>query len=305
MKRIVLRKLPDGSIRYVQPFHVSMEGLEKVILCRDDDDYDAMVKAICVCARRKNVIVIVYAVVSNHSHVAVLAASQMDADAFGQEVKRIYAMWFSRRYAELRTLHHMDVKAICLDSDWYVRNALAYILRNALDNGCNISEYRWCAYRALFAKNIAAGTAGRRVTSLTKRQRRSLLHTGDSLQDVKWRLDHEDRLIPSSFCDYGYLEQAFENDQAFFLKTLGGQNPAEMHLKLIESPRTMLVDSEFYKAVNEISRRWYQTDISLLSMEKKTRLIPYLKRTMKTSIPQLARTTGLSRDRIAEILSKT
>ena len=296
--------MPDNSIRYVQPFHVSMEGLEKVILCRDDDDYDAMVKTICVCARRKNVIVIVYAVVSNHSHAAVLAASQMDADAFGQEVKRMYAMWFSRRYAERRTLNHVDVKVICLDSDWYVRNALAYILRNALDNGCNISEYRWCAYRALFATNIAVGTSGRRVASLTKRQRRSLLHTGDSLQDVTWLLDHDDRLIPSSFCDYGYLEQAFENDQAFFLKTLGGQNPAEMHLKLIESPRTMLVDSEFYKAVNEISRRWYQTDISLLSMEKKTRLIPYLKRTMKTSIPQLARTTGLGRDRIAGILSK-
>lgn len=303
MKRIVLRKLPDGSIRYVQPFHVSMEGLEKVILCRDDNDYDAMVKTICVCARRKNVIVIVYAVVSNHSHVAVLAASQTDAEAFGQEVKRTYAMWFSRRYAERRTLHRMDVKAICLDSDWYARNALAYILRNALDNGCNINEYRWCAYRALFVPNAATGYPGLRVASLTKRQRRSLLHTGDSLQDVTWCLDPENRLIPSSFCDHGYLEQAFENDQAFFMKTLGGQNPAEMHLKLIESPRTMLVDSEFYKAVNEISMRWYQTDISLLSMEKKTRLIPYLKRTMKTSIPQLARTVGLGRDRIAEILS--
>lgn len=304
MKRIVLRKLPDGSIRYVQPFHVSMEGLEKVILCRDGNDYDAMVKTICVCARRKNVIVIVYAVVSNHSHVAVLAASQTDAYAFGQEVKRTYAMWFSRRYAERRTLHRMDVKAICLDSDWYARNALAYILRNALDNGCNINEYRWCAYRALFVPNAATGRPGLRVASLTKRQRRSLLHTGDSLQDVTWCLDTENRLIPSSFCDHGYLEQAFENDQAFFLKTLGGQNPAEMHLKLIESPRTMLVDSEFYKAVNEISLRWYQTDISLLSMEKKTRLIPYLKRTMKTSIPQLARTLGLGRDRIAEILSQ-
>ncbi|MBR0501538.1 MAG: hypothetical protein IJJ72_11175 [Bacteroidales bacterium] len=303
MKRIVLRKLPDGSIRYVQPFHVSMERLEKVILCRDDNDYDAMVKTICVCARRKNVIVIVYAVVSNHSHVAVLAASQTDAEAFGQEVKRTYAMWFSRRYAERRTLHRMDVKAICLDSDWYARNALAYILRNALDNGCNINEYRWCAYRALFVPNAATGCPGLRVASLTKRQRRSLLHTGDSLQDVTWCLDTENRLIPSSFCDHGYLEQAFENDQAFFMKTLGGQNPAEMHLKLIESPRTMLVDSEFYKAVNEISLRWYQTDISLLSMEKKTRLIPYLKRTMKTSIPQLARTVGLGRDRIAEILS--
>ena len=92
MRRIVTRKLPDGSIRHVQPFHISMEGLEKTILCRDDQDYDAMVKILCVCARRKNVLIIVYAVVSNHSHVAVLAARHSEAFAFGQEAKRIYSM---------------------------------------------------------------------------------------------------------------------------------------------------------------------------------------------------------------------
>ena len=61
-----------------------MEGMKTAVLCRDDDDYDALVKIICVCARRKNVIIVVYAVVSNHCHAAVLAASQEAADSFGQ-----------------------------------------------------------------------------------------------------------------------------------------------------------------------------------------------------------------------------
>ena len=89
MKRAVLRQMPDGNVRYVQPYHVSMEGQEKVILFRDAEDYDAMVKIICVCARRKNVIVIIYAVVSNHCHAAILAVCQEDADAFCEEIKRI------------------------------------------------------------------------------------------------------------------------------------------------------------------------------------------------------------------------
>ena len=84
MRRIVHRKLPDGNFRNVQPYHVSMEGMKTAVLCRDDDDYDALVKIICVCARRKNVIIVVYAVVSNHCHAAVLAASQEAADSFGQ-----------------------------------------------------------------------------------------------------------------------------------------------------------------------------------------------------------------------------
>lgn len=118
-----------------------MEGMEKVILCRDDMDCDAMVKIICVAARRCNVIVVIYAVVSNHSHIAVLARSQRDADRYGLEVKS---------YGASSVLRHTDVKAILLDSDWYVRNALAYIPRNALDNGCAVSHYKWSSYNAAF-----------------------------------------------------------------------------------------------------------------------------------------------------------
>lgn len=93
-------------------------------------------------------------------------------------------------------------------------------------------------------------------------------------------VDTKERLIPSTICDSAYLEQAFENDQAFFLKIIGAQNPAEMKTKLVDNPRMMLVDSDFYKI----------------------RLLPFIRRTMKTTVPQLARTFGLSRDKIAEVL---
>jgi len=281
-----------------------MEGMEKAILCRDDDDYDAMVKILCVCAHRKNVLIIVYAVVSNHSHIAVLAPGYPEAKAFGQEAKRMYSMWFSHRYHERRTLQRMDVKALLLDSDWYARNALAYILRNALDNGCNVNEYPWSGYRAMFSGEELETNDDRQVSSLTKRERREWMHTADSLTDVSWRLDENHRLIPSSFCDCDYLEQAFEYDQAYFLKTIGGQNIAEMTLKLIDHPRKKLVDSEFYKTVNEISLRWYQTELTTLSMERKLRLIPYLWHSIRTSIPQLARTLGLSREQISASLGR-
>ena len=304
MKRIVHRKLPDGSFRNVQPFHISMEGLEKAVLCRDDQDYDALVKILCVCARRKNVIIVVYAVVSNHCHAAVLAVRQEDADAFGQEAKRMFSMWFSRRYGEHRTLQKMDVKAICLDTDWYVRNALAYILRNALDNGCNVNEYPWCGYRAMFRRDESDLSGSKRVAELNKVDRREIMHTGDKLDDVAWRLNTDGRLIPSSICDHEYLEQAYENDQAYFLRTIGGQNPSEMKIRLVDNPRKMLVDSEFYKMVNETSERWFQTGLSQLSMNQKSRLIPYIRRTMHTTIPQLARTFGVERDRITAILGK-
>ncbi|MBP3269798.1 MAG: hypothetical protein J6L98_03870 [Bacteroidales bacterium] len=304
MKRTVLREMPDGSVRYVQPYHVSMEGQETVVLCRDDEDYDAMVKVICVCAKRKNVIVIIYAVVSNHSHVAILAICQDDADAFSEEIKRMYSMWFSKKYGRTGIMRKVDVKALFLDSDWYTRNALAYVPRNALDNGCNVDEYPWSGYRAMFSTAPPGCFSARKVAGMTKIERRAIMHTGDNLTDVPWLIDDDNRLIPKSFCDYDYLEQAFEHDQAFFLKTIGGQNSTEMRHKLIETPRHMLTDNEFLKIAEETTQRWFSSAVDNLSTERKTRIIPYLYRTIKTTVPQLSRVFGLSRDVVSHILGR-
>ena len=303
MRRTFPQELPDGTVRQLHPVHISMEGLETAVLCRDDADYDAIVKILCVAARRKKVLVIIYAVVSNHCHVAILAANQGDADAYGQEIKRMYAMWFRRRYGEEGILRHTDIKAIWLDSDWYVRNALAYIPRNALDNGCPVQDYRWTGYRAMFRQGYERNT-GRKVASLTKRERERILHTGDDLSDVRWLLNEREELIPDSFCEHRYLEQAFEQDPAFFLKTIGGQNAAEMQNKLITAPRTIQTDGEFFKLATETSQRWFQAEIPSISLERKIRLITYLHRTSRTTVPQLARVFGLPRNQISRILGR-
>ena len=273
MERRVLRTLPDGRLTVVSPYHISMEGMQSLILFRDNQDYDSMVKIMCVSAKRKNVIIIIYAVVSNHCHVAVLAENHAAAHEYGIEIKRIYSMWFRRKYDEPRALEDVDIKAILLDSEWYVRNALAYIPRNALDNGCNVYEYKWTGFAAMFRKMETGGT--RAVCHLSKNARRELMHTGEKLDDVPWILDSYGYLVPGSFCDHEYLEQAFNNDVRFFLKVLGAQNSAEMDEKLIVGPRKMQNDNEFLKSLNDISDRWFKCDVSSLSKERKKRLIPF------------------------------
>jgi len=280
----------------VQPFHVSIKGLENAILCRDDDDYDAMVKYIAICALRKNVIIIIYAVVSNHCHEAVLARSQSEADAFGEELKRVYSMWFSRKYREENILQKVDSKSIALENDWHVRNALAYIPNNSLDNLCPVHEYRWSAYRAMFRHHQEMWKPGiKPVALLSKREKESILHTGERVNDVRWKLDEDNMLAPESFCDVEYLEQAFNNDQAFWLKTIGTLNPAEMEEKLVNAPRTMLPDSELFKEVADVCQRWFSVDIDQLPVEKKLRLLPYIWRRRKTTVNQLARVLSLER----------
>ena len=176
---------------------------------------------------------------------------------------------------------------------------MAYIPRNALDNGGDIVDYPWSGHLAMFRRDSPTGMP---ISALTKRERRELLHTGESLKGAPWLLDGKGHLVPYSICDHAYLEQVFNGDPAFYLKTIGGVNVAEMRYLLEEKPYVMQADSEFYKTVNELSQRWFSMELSAISLDRKLRLLPYVYRTSKTTISQLARVFGLERERIASFL---
>ena len=299
----VTKRLPDGTVRSVMPFHVSFEGLEKAIICRDDRDCDTLVKCIIVCSRRKNVIIIIYAVVSNHAHIAVLARCLEEARAFANEVKRMYSQIFRKRYGESKILRGVDVDVQLLDTDWYLRNALAYVPRNAYDNGAkNLFDYKWTGFRAFFRSGTREGPRWP-VTKMTRREWREIMHTGDDLSDVPWMVNAFGEIEPDSVCDTDYLEQAFNRDVTFFYKSIGSVNTAEMTQKLVVSPRKIKTDEEFFKEIEAVSMRWFMTGVSGLPMSKKARLIPYVYHTMKTTVPQLARGFGMSREEIRRLLN--
>ncbi|MBQ9583999.1 MAG: hypothetical protein IJR25_06735 [Bacteroidales bacterium] len=305
-ERNPFRELPDGTIAKVYPFHVSLEGLESRILCRDDSDYDSFVKIICVCARRKNVILVIYAVVSNHAHCVILAPDQDAANAFAAEVKRMYPMYFSRKYSDYSVLKRVDVSAIYLYSDYYLRNAIAYVIRNAMDNGAaSIQTYRWTGFRGIFCAgkpNDDRGTC--RVAGLSRREKRAVMHTDDDLGGVPWLLNAHLELEPATVCDWHHVEDAFLNDQSFFLRMIGGVNTAEMNSSLIAAPRLKRNDTEFLNAVNDISGRWFQKPVHELTIEKRARLLKYVSNSYRTDPAQLARAFELSREEVLRLLGR-
>lgn len=304
MKNIsVFRHLPDGRGCVAFPYHISLEGMERLVLCRDESDYDVFVKVIAVSVRRKNAIVVTYVVMSNHCHVVVLAESFDVAMAAGAEIKRIYSMYFGRKYGLRETMAASDVNVQLVNSASYVRNVLAYNARNIMDIGLNPDEYKWTGHRAMF-KRTNAQMPGRKVSELTTRESVKIMHTNMSLVDTGWVLNEDEELVPESFCDKAYFEAAFNGNLAYYCKCVGMVNVGEVQYKLIEAPRTGISDSEFLKSINEISARWFEKDIMSLSIYQKSRLLPYVYHTMKTSIPQLARCFGLSREEVRRMLRK-
>ena len=300
------RELPDGIIAKVYPFHVSLKGLETRILCRDESDYDAVVKIISVCAWRTNVILLIYAVVSNHAHSVVLAADQNAADAFAAEVKRMHSMYFSRRYSDRSVLKGVDASAVYLYSDYYLRNAIAYVIRNAMDNGAaSVLSYPWTGLRGIFCGE-SSKDAGimTKVCELSRREKRRIMHTDDDLSGVPWLLNDKEELEPVTICDWRYVEAAFLNDQSYFFRLIGGVNNAEMQSSLIDAPRVKKPDTDLLKTVNEISSRWFQKNVHELPDDKKARLLQYVSHSNRTDPSQLARVFELQRDVVLRLLGR-
>lgn len=268
-ERICFRRLPDGSFRKVYPFHVSLEGMA----------------------------------MSNHGHATILATGQEAADAFKVEWLRMYSQYFSHKYRQKKVLRHTSAVALYLDSDWYVRNALAYVPKNALDALSRVEDYRWSGYRGMFCKGkVSAGF--RPAGTLKRREKEACFHTHDSLKGLPWILNADGELEPASTCDYDYLESAFSNDQAFFLRTIGTVNMAEMQQKLVDNPRQRQNDTEMLKTIESIAQGWFKCGLLDLPLEKKARLLPYIYRSFRTSIAQLARCFGLDPDTVVRMVGK-
>lgn len=303
-KRIVTRTLPNGKASKVYPFHISLEGLESNLLCRDDEDYDHLVKSFLIGSYKHNCIIIIYIAMSNHGHIALLSEDMNCAYNAARSIKKRHSQYLSWKYNEKSLLARSDISVKYLDSDSYLRNALAYIPRNALDAGSRIEDYPWSSYRGVFSQGRCP-SAIRSVSSLSRRERESIFRTHEDLNNVPWLLNAENNVEPASACDYQYLESAFKCDQAFFLRTIGSLNLSQMRQQLVVNGRIRQTDTEMLAVIKDMADRWFHKPMLDLTPEQKARMLPYLYRSYRTSIPQLARCLSMNRNVVSGLLSSS
>lgn len=299
----VVKMLPDGSKATVHPFHVTIEATDDLVLCRKDEDYDAYVKILAMVAIRKNVILVTYAVMSNHSHEVCLARSYFIAKEFGDEVKRMYSMYLQGKYGLRKVMIGLEVNVQVIDSVIYLRNALAYDTRNVIEIGENPDIYKWTAHRAMF-RGGATLPGLRPLSSMNVREGQKIMHTNMDMKSSTLGVNQDNELEPYTFCDFEYFESAFNGDQSFYYKIVGLVNVSEMRYKLVEVQKKKLNDTDFIKTVDELSVRWFSKKITDITDQQKARLLPYVYHTTKTTPGQLARCLGLGTELVMRLLGK-
>ena len=114
-----------------QYYHVSSKALEKNDIFHSREDFVTAMNDIALCVLKYDVMILCFCLMSNHFHF-VLKGSYRDCYSFANEFKRMCAIRMRDRNGDVAGLKDVDLHFDLLDSQEYLENAIAYVLRNPI-----------------------------------------------------------------------------------------------------------------------------------------------------------------------------
>lgn len=301
-QRISTRRLPNGEVAAVHPFHICTKG-ERVVF-RTSEDLRVAFNFLPICALRSNVAIVMPCVLNTHFHSVILARSYDDAKRFGDCYKQSVSMHLTRKYgAGLEPFREVESRPIPLEDDRYVRNAICYVAANALDAGATVDSYPWSGYRALFCDG-SAGANSSRVSEMSRRKIREVLKSDICLETVPWLINGEGVIEPASYCDWRYAESAFYGDISFFTKVLGLTDRDQMDRQMTEDYQRRKSLEDVMSDIEGRCRKIYGLPASELRPSQKIPILKAVSYSAGLSVKILSRCFEMPEKEVAAILRR-
>lgn len=285
-------------------YHVCTDGLEQMTLLKDEEDFKTAWNYLALSAWRAGVCVVAFILMSNHVHELLACREAEQADRTIKLYKKLISTFLKRKYGTSRILHRTEDCIATIDTIQYLKNCIAYILRNAVcAKICPRPEdYRWSSYACIFSDRKK--TASRPVSGLTFTEKRRLLKTGMDISDCPLRIDEDGLITLDSFVRSDLVEKAYRHSGKSFLYYLGCCNDAKMEYELACQPLMHVSDQDMYETIRKhVANRFHGKELSELSSSEKCSILKSVFFSNRTSIPQLSRIMGLPRQLIQRILS--
>ena len=301
MQDVRLEDLYDGNF-----YHICTEGLEQVVLLKDEEDYRVAWNYLALSAWRTDVVIVAFVLMSNHIHELLACRDRAQAEKCIKLFKQLLSTYLRNKYAFRKIMHCSDDSICLIDSIQYLRNCIAYIFRNPVSAKLctRPEEYRWSSYHYSFQEDCTTGL-GIAVSALGFTSKRKLLHTGMDLCECHYRLDDTGCISLKSLLRGDIVARAFRYSGKSLLYHLGCCNDARMEYELVYRPLMTVTDVDMYDIVTKyISNRFPARSVSELTTSEKCSILKQVFFVGRTNVPQLSRIFGLPRELIRKILSQ-
>jgi putative transposase len=174
-------------------YHVMARGNRKQAIFDDDRDRRRFLKIIAVALGEFGAECFAYSLMGNHFH-KILHTPRANISQVMHHVDRLYAQYVNWRHRSTGRLFEAPYTAILVDDTCYLRNAIAYVLRNPVAAGLvsDAGDWPWSSYNAI------SGKASPRFETLTWL---TSLFPADSLDESRQLLAQHVMKEPEEYAD--------------------------------------------------------------------------------------------------------
>ena len=281
-------------------YHVSSHGLEKNDIFRSREDFIQGMNDIALCVLGYDVCILAFCLMSNHFHF-VLYGTKEECWRFAQEYKRRCAMRMRIACGEVQGMKEVEISINFIDSQEYLENVIAYVLRNPIAAGVFMMPYHYAWSSISLYYKGGCPQAGTKLNSLSERRRLNVLRSHQAVPDT-YMIDANGMILPSCYVDFEMVEKIFRHP-ARLMASLARkvENDIEVRFGIAES--ISITDQELLSQMNELIRLEFgRRSLYQLSVEEKAKLCLSLKRNFGVGVKQIARVTRLNPDVVAKIV---
>ena len=268
---------------------------------RDDEDFKMGMNLVAVLAVALSVNVVSFILMSNHVHF-ILCCSHDLARQFIDEFKKRYSQYVNNKYGTKELLRRVRVQIDPIDgNDESFEWILAYIHMNCVAAGICLapSDYRWGTGNVFFK---TSPTKGRKLGTFSERARIALLHSTQKMPP-HFLVGEDGYILPGSYVPVDMVETIFRTPKRmnYFLQN---SSKAKRHLSAdVTAPSFR--DQIILSAIPDLCQSLFRkSSLSALTENEQAELLKQLRFRFSSHANQLARVTGLSYDKVTELLDK-
>lgn len=281
-------------------YHLSSHGLEKNDIFKSRTDFIAGMNDVALCVLGYDVVIVCFCLMSNHFHF-VLYGSLNECRRFADEYKRRCAMRMRMNAGEVQGMRNVEVQVDLVDSQEYLENVIAYVLRNPLAAGLHVMpyHYRWSSVMCYFAAGAELG--GEQLNDMSERKRFRILKSRVTVPD-SYLVDNEGMILPSCYVDAAMVEKTFRHPSRLML-LLAKKIENDVEIRLGVADHVAMTDQEMLTQVNELVRiEFGKESVSQLSMDQRISLCLLMRRNFRAGVKQIARLTRLNPEVVSKVI---
>ncbi|MEJ6021864.1 transposase [Ramlibacter sp. PS4R-6] len=130
------------------PHHIIQRGNNRQAIFSDRSDYEALLELLEEYAKKFEVAVHGYVLMSNHFHLLATPQTEDGVPQLLQAVGRSYVRGFNKRQGRTGTLWEGRYKSTLIQAERYLLACMVYIDLNPVRAGlvANPADYLWCSY---------------------------------------------------------------------------------------------------------------------------------------------------------------